>query len=353
MLLAAGLIGMGIGATVGSASYLWSNYKKNSELEKAKDRLKEQRDRNVSYMEAQFKNQQKQAFKSADEADAGSTLAEGLLGTNVSGSLRSLGQSQAQAALNYNLSAINAGGSEGSSLESIAQGGTRGSSAVQAAQMTSDLNAQTLQAQEDADRLNSDVSLASILGSAQEAEYNLQTRRTSAHDTRESYSEGGDAYNLFQQQKANYIADVNTQIDNLSDQQSFWSLDHLTSADGWGKIMNNWLDFTLAGLQGAAAGWNLGTSVGSVAAKAGSGTGSSIPTVAEASGSSTASIPTVASASSIEVPTGDFNPTFDYSLYDFSNASLKDIAPYEYKMPYAFSNASFKNIAPYEFKIKF
>lgn len=317
--LIAGLIGAGIGATVGTGSYFWGNYNKNKELEKAKDRYKEARDRNVRKMQQEFDIQQKNAFKSADEADVGSTLQEALLGSSINNTLASLSAQQGSQAFGYNTATINAGQSEGASLSQIASGGTRGSSAVQGTAMASALNARALDVQQENDRLANDITLASVMSSAAENAYTLQTRRTEAHDTRVSYSEGGDAYNLFQTTKNNYIADVNAQIDALSDQQTYWSLDQLTSAEGWRKIGSNYLDLTFAQLQGAVTGFNVGATVGGYmqAAKVPALDATASTTSAASSADSLASLPSVQAAS----PSLSFSPSLTPDAASFKNIS--------------------------------
>lgn len=327
--LAALGIGALVGASMGSGSYFLNLYKNNNALEKAKDRLAEARDRNVAYMNQQFAYNQNEAIKSADKADRQSTLQEALLGTSVNNSIASLASSQKANTLNYNLAAISAGQTEGSSLASIAGGGTRGSSSVHGASMEASLNNQTLQATQDSDRLNSDISLASVLGEQAESAFAIQSNRTSAKDTRTSWSEGGEAYELFQTQRANYIADVNSQIDALSDQQHYWSLDQLTSASGWSEIGSNLLDLGYAALQGAVTGAQFGASAYSYSQMASSAT-------------SAASTASTAASTTIDTST----PLLSDAYYDVTFGSTSAFKPYNY------NSISFGNLSPSYINLK-
>ena len=252
------------GAMTGITDYFFGKKKKNDALEAEKKRLKAQLARNLELMDAEWELDVKQANKTANRADSENTLSEAVTGHETNAALASLGMQQEQAALGYNTAAIGSGTQTGASLDAIAQGGTRGSSALQGVAMSEDLERDRLQAQEDADRFGGEFTLQSAVNSMMLSAQNMQERRTDAREMRESYAVGGDAYNMYQKQRANYEADARAQIDALSEQQDYWDLSDWKSPM---TIFEHGTELLSSAFHGANSGYQLGSGIANYASK--------------------------------------------------------------------------------------
>lgn len=238
-----------IGATIGVASWIYGNYKKNEEIERRKDQIREQGREQLELMDMEWEQSVREANRAADKSDTETTLSEAMLGSGANGALRSLGMQQQASAFGYNADAVGTGTNEGAANESAAQGGTRGSSALQSAAMGRDASSAGLQMQEDYDRLNGDLTLMgamnSVLAGAQEA----QARRTEARETRESYAEGGEQWGIYKKQRENFQHDIDRAVDDLDAQRiAAWSPEWI-------------LNVHLAGANGASTGLSMGSQI--------------------------------------------------------------------------------------------
>ena len=239
------IISAGIGLIVGGLGYIgqWG-----ATAEESKEEIRRQearRKRNLELMDLEYETNKKEANKEADKSDEATTLAEAVMGKNASNALQQMGLGQEADALQYNEAAINAGTSEGSAYNSISGAGTRGSSSLQSVEMQSELQAQNLQTQEDIDRKNSDLTLASAMTSMNQGAFDLQNKRSAAKDLRDTFNEGGDQYNLYQKHRSNYIADVQENIDKLNENTKW----------GW----DDTLGVLTGGISGASSGYEIGS----------------------------------------------------------------------------------------------
>ena len=247
----AAVIGAVVGAAAGAASWIYGNYKNQQRIDAEKKRIREKGRENLELMDMQWGQSVKNANKIADKSDVQVTLDEAMLGRDVSGQLRGLGAQQEIAALGYNRTDIEAGSAEGAAQNTIAQGGTRGSSTLQAQAMQSELTQKELQAQEDYDRLNGDLTLMSAMNSVVTGAQNMQERRTDAREMREDYAEGGDQWNAYQKSRTNYQHEIDRAVDALDEQM----ID--TFSGEW------FLNAGLALLGGGTQGMKIGSQVGS------------------------------------------------------------------------------------------
>lgn len=243
-------IAAAIGAAIGAASFIYGNWKKNEEIERRKEQVLAQGKEKLELMDMEWEQSVREANRVADKTDTETTLSEAMLGSSPNGTLRSLGMQQEASTFGYNAEAVGTGTSEGAANESAAQGGTRGSSALQTAAMGRDASNAGLQVQEDYDRLSGDLTLMgamnSVLGGAQE----IQRARTDARETRESYAEGGEQWNIYQKQRVNYVSDVIRAYDDLDAQK----------IDAFSP---EWIvDVHLGALSGASTGLSIGSKIG-------------------------------------------------------------------------------------------
>lgn len=211
------------------------------------DSLNAKKDRELALSQLQFETDQKNAYKKADQADKATTLAEAMFGRNASIALNNIGMNQEAKTLQYNQQAIQSGAGEGSAYNAIGASGTRNSSAKQAIAMQASFSDKQQQLQQDLDRKQDSLTLASAMNNFMEGANNLQTRRTEANDLRDSFSEGGDVYNLYQKKRENFIADVGAETSKLEDAQK-WT---------WNDTVN----LLTAGLAGAKTGYDVGTNI--------------------------------------------------------------------------------------------
>lgn len=163
--------------------------------------------RQTDLMDLEWQQSVKKANDSANKADRQTTLAEAVLGNDANQALRKLGYEEEVNALNYNQQSVGLRQQQGAGNAALASSGTEGSSALAAVQMERDYGDLALQAKQDADRQMADLTLAGIMGNIEESTGKLQESRTDAMKLRKDFEEGGDAHQIYQKQRANYIAD--------------------------------------------------------------------------------------------------------------------------------------------------
>lgn len=163
-------------------------------------------DRQLKIMDLEWAATQQNAFDKADRENRNATVNEKILGIDANAGIGNISSTQEQQALQYNNALQNIGANEGSANASLAQSGTRNSSALNAVEMQTENNLNTLQSQEDMDRANNDYNLARAMGNIENGVNSLQDVRTDALNMRKEYSSGGAQEQIYKLQRENLAA---------------------------------------------------------------------------------------------------------------------------------------------------
>lgn len=220
-----------------------------------RERLADQRDRNLALLDLQFNVAKDEANKNADRQDWRSTMNEGYIAANANNQLDQLSAGMEQQGLQFNAEAMAAGTQRGNSLAQAAASGTRNSSMNTAIDLESAVNAAQLQARENSAAAADRYNLNNILNQYSNDVFKLQNDRTDAYDLRHSYDVGGNNWNLYNLNRKNTEASYDEAIDDLK--SNFWSvLKDFAGGAGQGYSMGSsmeglWTDmsgkFTTAG----------------------------------------------------------------------------------------------------------
>lgn len=231
--------------------YIEDNYllnKKRAEEEFAQ--AKEQAERNAA-----------QAEKQADLTDQSLDIAEESLSQDFNATIDDLYLNEMADTQNWNMSAMQAGSSEGAAYSNLAASGVRaGSSLSDAVLMESAVNENQLQFAQDAKRRSNENQLSSVLNNLAGNRFNIQQNRIGADIQRDdaaylrnSYLEGGHNYNLYQNQLDQMALNKGYQYQEANFEQK--------QHTGINSFMNGLTAFLSGGAKGFQTGYNFSNTV--------------------------------------------------------------------------------------------
>lgn len=231
--------------------YIEDNYllnKKRAEEEFAQ--AKEQAERNAA-----------QAEKQADLTDQSLDIAEESLSQDFNATIDDLYLNEMADTQNWNMSAMQAGSSEGAAYSNLAASGVRaGSSLSDAVLMESAVNENQLQFAQDAKRRSNENQLSSVLNNLAGNRFNIQQNRIGADIQRDdaaylrnSYLEGGHNYNLYQNQLEQMALNKGYQYQEANFEQK--------QHTGINSFMNGLTAFISGGAKGFQTGYNFSNTV--------------------------------------------------------------------------------------------
>lgn len=231
--------------------YIEDNYllnKKRAEEEFAQ--AKEQAERNAA-----------QAEKQADLTDQSLDIAEESLSQDFNATIDDLYLNEMADTQNWNISAMQAGSSEGAAYSNLAASGVRaGSSLSDAVLMESAVNENQLQFAQDAKRRSNENQLSSVLNNLAGNRFNIQQNRIGADIQRDdaaylrnSYLEGGHNYNLYQNQLEQMALNKGYQYQEANFEQK--------QHTGINSFMNGLTAFISGGAKGFQTGYNFSNTV--------------------------------------------------------------------------------------------
>lgn len=246
------------GLVSGFAGFLGSSLNDDdavAKLEKEMKYIDDMYKLNKEKAELEYREAERQANKSAAEADKqadltdlGQDIAEQTVSNDINTAIDDLYLSQVNDAWSWNNAAMSAGANTGNELAGLAASGVRaGSSLNDAILMESATNEAQLQFAQDAKRRSDNNNLAGVLNGLAGQKFNIMgnrigadVTRQNAQDLRNSYLEGGYNYNLYELQKREMKKQRDYQYNALKDEKKkhegvnkFWNA--LGSAFGLGS----------------------------------------------------------------------------------------------------------------------
>lgn len=219
---------------------------------------------NLLHAEEEYKKAQEEANRNArkgelqaDLTDKSLDITEQGLANDFNATIDQLYLGQEADAYNWNLSAMQAGSSEGQALANLASSGVRaGGSLSTAVEMESAVNSEQLQFAQDSKRRQDDFSLASVLNSLAGNKFDIMSNRIGADETRSdasylrnSYLEGGSNWNLYQLQKQEMETTYKYNYEQLQREKD--------KHTGWNAFFNGLTAMLSLGAKGAQTGYNL------------------------------------------------------------------------------------------------
>ena len=247
-----------IGAAIGAVTGIWSN---TQEYERAQDQaekqikdLERQKQQKLATMDLEFNIAKDEAQKKADRQDKALTLNELFTSDSLNNQFDQLRLKQEQNALDWNMQAMQGGMNEGQELSAMAASGTRNSSMATAVELESAVNEMQLQNREDLERAGTNIQLANLFGSAEEAKNNIGLGREDAMDLRNSFNEGGNNWKIYDNNRNNMQQDYAAAIGNIRDDMQY-------AQD------NKWKSDLVAMFGGGTAGFNFGANAGDYVSK--------------------------------------------------------------------------------------
>lgn len=231
--------------------FIEQNYKLNKKrAEEEFAAAKEQAERNAA-----------QAEKQADLTDKSLDIAEQSLSQDFNAAIDNLYLNQEADALSWNMSAMQAGSSEGAAYSNIAGSGVRaGSSLSDAVLMESAVNENQLQFTQDTKRRSDATNLNSVLSNLAGNRFNIEQNRIGADIQRDdaawlrnSYLEGGHNYNLYQNQLESMALNKSYQYNEAKYEQRMH--------EGFNSFMNGLVAFTSGGAKGFSTGYNFSQNI--------------------------------------------------------------------------------------------
>lgn len=211
-LAAAIVVGIIKGSVDAAASHIEDDNEYNR-LSKEKTRIEEEYKLQKKQAEDDFKAAKDEAERNAkkgeaeaDLTDLGADITETAVSNDFNAAIDDLYLSQASDTWNWNSAAMQAGSSAGASYAALAGSGVRaGGSLSDAILMESSLNSAQLQFSQDAKRRSDNNNLGSVLNQLAGNRFGIYQNRYGADVTRDdanwlrnSYLEGGNNYNLYQ-----------------------------------------------------------------------------------------------------------------------------------------------------------
>ena len=266
-LIAAGIMAL-IGGTAALIGSSMRDDRANLQGEREKERLKAQYESNKQKAELDFKKAKEEAERNAKQAELQADLTDKSLDVTEQGlsndfnaAIDELYLGQQADTFSWNTQAMQAGSAEGASYAGIAGSGVRaGSSLSDAVLMESATNASQLQFSQDAKRKSDNNNLAGVLSNLAGNRWNIQSNRIGADITRDdarylrnSYQEGGNNWNLYQNQLNRIESDYYYNYEAIKFEQN--------QHTGINKFMNGLTSFFGGAAQGGQTGYKLGNAI--------------------------------------------------------------------------------------------
>lgn len=204
-----------VGAGASLFGYAKDVQNKNDEYNRLIAEQERQKAQRLKDLDLEFDIATKEAKKNADRQDKGLTLNEMFTSEGLNGQFDALRLGQEGNALQWNIQAMQNDQQTGQELSQMAASGTRSSSMADAVDLEASVNSQALQLQEDQTRAQNRIQLASLFGNLGEAVNNIGLGREDAMDLRTSYDEGGNNWQLYQNERQNTVDNYNYNIGEL------------------------------------------------------------------------------------------------------------------------------------------
>lgn len=184
------------GAAMGLASQDMADEDYNAEGQATLEQIKEEKTRQLNYLDESFELSKEKAGREADRQDLQTTVSESLASGSLAGQMKSLSLNQAVFGENLNAAEMNAGASYGNNLASLAASGTRSGtgSMADAVDMQAAVNAAQIESQKESGRKGAELDLSGVLNNLASTNFGLQQSRDDAAQLRADYEEGGLAY---------------------------------------------------------------------------------------------------------------------------------------------------------------
>lgn len=260
----AGIIAGAVGGLSAFGSSLWGDSQAREESVEAQKELERLYALQLQEAELRFKQAQEEAERNAKKAELQADLADKSLDISEQGlsndfnaTIDNLYLSQEADAMNWNLSAMQAGSSEGAAYSNLAASGVRaGSSLSDAVLMESAVNENQLRFSKDQKRRSDENNLGAVLNQLAGNKVGIQQNRIGADYTRDeaaylrnSYLEGGYNYNLYQNSLDQLQARYDAQKRQLNKDYAQHS--------GWNSFWNSFIALNTGSTSGFNTGYNV------------------------------------------------------------------------------------------------
>lgn len=262
--LVVGIITAVAGAFGGAIASATNDAEERALIDKQKKATEKEYEQQKELLRLKYKQEVEQAERQANQQEQAAALSDNMLNYNekavsnqTNAAIEQLGQQQLEDTNNWNLYAMQSESQQGQSLAEEAASGIRsGSSLSDAVEMQSAVNANQLQLQQDSTRMQEKNALNSILNSNMNSMYqigaerqqNINLRDNAAY-LRESYSKGGNMWNIYQKQQESLLTEKNNKIDLLKERRK--------QVSGWNSFWKGFTNFA----SGGAAGFNYGYNI--------------------------------------------------------------------------------------------
>lgn len=266
------LIAAGIMAVIGGTAALIGSSMRDDraylQAEREKERPEANYKLNKKKAEDDFKKAKEEAERNAQKAeleadltDKSLDITEQGLSADFNAAIDQLYLGQQSDTYNWNAQSMQTGSAEGASYAGLAGSGVRaGSSLSDAVLMESATNAAQLQFSQDAKRKSDNNNLAGVLSNLAGNRWNIQSNRIGADLTRNdadylrnSYLEGGNNWNLYQNQLNKIESDYHYNYEAIKFEQN--------QHTGINKFMNGLTSFFGGAAQGGQTGYKLGNTI--------------------------------------------------------------------------------------------